>query len=171
MPQLLKRWEEHTFHLLGQEIRLKVKAPHFSEEGQFNRNLMAWGRTAAKAKAAFEAAKEGGTVPAAEDSDALFGSIDPEWAAGVFEKCVRPTEPIGLDGEDGAPPITTGRELFDVANGALVMEVLGKVGELSRLGAAEGKASSSPSTSEPAGTSDGGDSPATSIEPADGPTP
>jgi hypothetical protein len=171
MAQLLKRWEEHTFHLLGQPIRLKVKAPHFSEEGEFNKRLMAWGRTAAKAREAFKIAKEGGTVPSTEDADALFSSLDPTWAAGVFESCVRVVEPIQLEDEPDAPPITTGKELFEIANGALVMEVLGKVGEQARLGLPAGKASSSPSTSEPAGVSDAGASPATSTESADGPTP
>jgi hypothetical protein len=171
MPQLLKRWEEHTFHLLGQPIQLKVKAPHFAEEGEFNKRLMAWGRTATKARDAFKAAKDGGTVPSSEDADALFSSIDPQWAEGVFEKCVRVVDPIQLEDEPDASPITTGKDLFEVANGALVMEVLSKVGEQARLGVAEGKASSSPSTSGLAGMSDAGASPATSIESGDGPTP
>jgi hypothetical protein len=171
MPQLLKRWEEHTFHLLGQPIRLKVKAPHFAEEGEFNRQLMAWGRKATKAREALKASKDSGAPLAAEATDELFQSVDPKWALSVFEKNVRLSEPIELEDEPGGGSITTSGELFDIATQALVMEVIGKVGEMARLSLSEGKASSSPSTSGPAGTSDAGGSPATSTESGDGPTP
>jgi hypothetical protein len=166
MPQLLKRWEAATFHLLGQEIRLEVRAPHFSEEGEFNRRMMAVGLKARPAQAALEALRAGQEI-APDALDALFASVDPKWAAGIFAKYVRLPEPVVFDGEE---PVTTGAALFDVANGALVQEVLQKVGEMSRLGAAEGKVSSSPSTSGPAGTMADGASPVTSTGSADGPT-
>jgi hypothetical protein len=167
MPQLLKRWEDATVHLFGQEIRIRVKAPSFSAEPEFNRRMVEFGMKAKPARAALAALASGEELPAGT-YEALFDTIDQKWAASIFEGCVRVPEPISLEGEEEAP-ITDGAGLFAVANGALVMEVLNKVSEMSRLGAAEGKASSSPSTSGPAGKTDAGASPAMSTVTADGP--
>jgi len=169
MPQLLKRWEAATFHLFGHEIRAEVKAPSFSDEPEFNRRMMGIGAKAAPARAALAAIESGQEVPA-EVYEALFSAADPKWSAEVFAKCVRVPDPITLEGEEGEP-ITSGAGLFEIANGALVMEVLNKVSEMSRLGAAEGKASSSPSTSGPAGTTSDGGSPVTRTETVDGVAP
>ena len=165
--QLLKRWEPATFHLLGQEIRLEVRAPHFSEEGEFNRRMMTVGLKARPAQEALRALQAGEDFPA-DALDALFASVDPKWASGIFARYVRLPDPVTFEGEE---PITTGAALFEAANGALVQAVLQKVGELSRLGAAEGKAFSSPSTSGPAGMMPDGASPATSTGSGDGTTP
>jgi hypothetical protein len=167
MPQLLKRWEAATFHLFGQEIRAEVKAPSFADEPEFNRRMLAFAGKAKGARAALAALQSGAEVPE-ESYEALFNAIDPAWAGDVFAKCFRLREPVQLEGEEGAP-IATGAGLFEVANGPFVMEVLNKVAEMSRLGAAEGKASSSPSTSEPAGKIVDGASPAMSTGNGDGP--
>jgi len=169
MPQLLKRWEAATFHLFGHEIRAEVKAPSFADEPEFNRNMVSFGMKAKPARAVLAAMATGEEIPA-EAYEGLFNTIDPKWAGSIFAKCIRLPEPIMLEGEDGSP-ITTGAGLFEIANGTLVMEVLNKVAEMSRLGAAEGKASSSPSTSGPAGTTSDGDSPAKLTETVDGVAP
>ena len=123
MSQLLKRWEPSTFYLLGQEIRLEVRAPHFSEEAEFNRRMMTVGLKARPAQEALRALQAGEEI-APEALDALFASVDPKWAAGIFARYVRLPEPVTFDGEE---PITTGAALFDAANGALVQAVLQKV--------------------------------------------
>ncbi len=169
MPQLLKRWEAATFYLFGQEIRVEVKAPSFADEPEFNRRMMQFGAKAAPAKEALIALKEGREL-SPEVYETLFSAVDPKWAATIFEKCLRLPEPVTLEGEDGTP-ITTGTGLLEIANGSFVMDVLNKVAERARLGAAEGKASSSPSTSGPAGTTSDGGSPVTRTETVDGVAP
>ncbi len=165
MTQLLKRWEEGTFDLLGQKIRLKVKAPLFDEAPDFLRKMMVFGRAGFKAQHA-----EAGDVEAqASGADSMFASLDPKWVRDVFTKCVRPSEAILVDDEPDAKPIQTGADVYEIANASLVLDVLAKVQELVMLGAAEGKASSSPSTSAAGtGTTDAGGSPVTSTEPGDG---
>ncbi len=168
MTQLLKRWEESDFELLGQRIRLKVKAPLFDEAPEFLRKMTAFGRSAVKARDA----TAGDVEAQASGADSMFASLDAKWVQDVFTKCVRPSEPILVEDEPDAKPIQTGADLYEVANAALVLQVLAKVQELVMLGAAEGKASSSPSTSAAGtGMTDAGGSPATSTEPGDGTAP
>ncbi len=165
MTQLLKRWEEGTFDLLGQKIRLKIKAPLFDEAPDFLRKMTVFGRAGLKAQQAE------GVDAQASGADSMFASLDPKWVKDVFAKCVRPSEPILIDDEPDAKPIQTGADVYEIANAALVLDVLAKVQELVMLGAAEGKASSSPSTSAAGtGTTVDGGSPVTNIEPEDGPT-
>lgn len=165
MTQLLKRWEESTFDLLGQTIRLKIKAPLFDEAPDFLRMMTAFGRSAVRAQGTAEDDLEG----KASGVDSMFGSLDPKWVRGVFSTCVRPAEPILVEDEPDEKPIQTGADLYEVANAALVLQVLAKVQDLVMLGAAEGKASSSPSTSAAGtGMTDDGGSPATITGPADG---
>ncbi len=171
MSQLLKRWDEGTYDLFGQRIRLKVKAPLFDEAPEFLRKMTAFSRTAALAQSAVGTGDVEATVGGA---DSMFAAIDTKWARDVFLKCVVPIEPIFVedDGPD-AKPITTGAELYEIANIPLVLQVLYKVQRMAMLGPTEGKASASPSMSG-AGPGqeipDSGNSPAMSIEPVDGPT-
>ncbi len=168
MTQLLKRWEERSFHLLGQSIRVKVRAPLFDEAPAFLRQMMAFGRAGLKT----QQAEGSGLEAQASGADSMFGSLDPKWVRDVFSKCVRPAEPILLEDEPDAKPIQTGADLYEVANVALVLDILSTVQELVMLGAGEGKGSSSPSTSAAGtGTTDGGGSPATSTGPGDGTAP
>lgn len=152
---LLKRWHEKTFHQGGQPLALKLKALSFSESPEFLRKLMAVSRAA-------QAAQKDGSV------ESIFTALDPEWVKAVFTKWVRPTAPIEL--EDGGK-VETGEALFDVVSPGVAAAVLFEIQKLAMLTEAEGKGSSSPSTSEPAGMSGAGASPATSIESGDGPTP
>jgi hypothetical protein len=166
VTQLLKRWEESTFELLGQSIRLKVKAPLFDEAPEFLRKMIAFGRAGVKASTAE------GVDAQASGADSMFASLDAKWVRSVFAGCIRPSEPILVEDEPDAKPIQTGAELYEIANAALVLQVLAKVQELVMLGAAEGKASSSPSTSAVGtGMMDAGGSPVTSTGPEDGTAP
>src|SRR5512139_3283703 len=124
MAQLLKRWEEGTFDLLGQQIRLKVKAPSFDDAGEFLRKMAAFARAASRAQTAVRT----GADETGEGAESMFAAIDAKWTREIFAKCVRPVEPILVedDGPDGKP-IQTGAEVYEVANTALVLQVLYKV--------------------------------------------
>jgi len=168
MTQLLKRWEEGTFDLLGQQIRLKVKAPLFDEAPDFLRKMTAFGRTAGKAQLAMTE----GAEALANGADNMFAALDAKWVRDVFTKCVRLAEAILIEDEEGAKPIQTGADLYEIANAALVLQVLAAVQRLVMLGADEGKAFSSPSTSDAGtGMTDAGVSPATNTGPGDGTAP
>jgi len=145
---------------------LKVKAPLFDEAPDFLRKMTAFGRAGVKAATAE------GVDALASGADSMFASLDAKWVREIFTKCIRPSEPILLEDEPDAKPIQTGADLYEVANAALVLQVLVKVQELVMLGAPEGKASSSPSTfAAGTGRTDAGGSPATSTEPGDGSAP
>lgn len=153
---LLKRWHDRTFYVGGEPLTLKLKALSFGGSADFLRKLMA------ASKAAEEAKKDPANL------ETMFTTIDAAWAKDVFTKSVRLSGSLEVD--EGVT-ITTGAELFEEATPGLVIAVLFQLQKLALVTEAEGKASSSPSTSEPAGTSDAGGSPATSTVPADGPTP
>lgn len=85
-------------------------------------------------------------------------SLDAEWLAGVFARYVNNVAGLEIDGE----PVRTGEALLAVADGPLIFFVIETVRELAGLSESEKKASSSPSTSEPAAGMDAGESPATS---------
>ena len=174
MAQLFKRWEEETFHLLGQEIRLKVKAPSFDDSPEILRKMSAYVAAAKRAtaeRAAAERAAEGTGAPVgASGTEDVLATLDPTWVRSMFTKCVKPAEQIVLDGEEGSP-IQTGEQLYEIANGSLVLQVITKIQGMVFLGEAAGKASSSPSTSgAEAGTApDSGAFPAPITEIVDGP--
>ena len=153
---MLKLWYEETFYQAGQPLALKLKAPLFSDGPEFLRKMTAVSRAVGVAR----------NDP--ESSDSIFTALDPEWVKGLFAKWVRPVAPIEVEGEAA---IESGEGLFGVVSSGVVVQVLFKLQKLALLTEAEGKASSSPSTSEPAGTSGAGGSPATSTENGDGPTP
>lgn len=162
---MLKRWEERTFYLLGQEIRLKIKAPSFDEAPAFMKKMAEFGVAAKEGKAAYDA----GNAAAGAD---LFSLIDPAFARGLFEKNVKPVAETFAEDDDGEPKaIVTGLDVYGIANSVLVLSVLSAVQSLAVLSEPEGKGSGSPSTSAP-GTGPGtiaGISPVMSIAPADGP--
>jgi hypothetical protein len=152
---MLKRWHEKTFHQAGDPLALKLKALSFLEGPDFLRRMMGVARAAAAAQ------KDGGI-------ESIFTALDPEWVKGVFTKSVRPVSPI--ETEEGGK-IETGEALFEVVSPGIAVAILFELQKLAMLTEAEGKASSSPSTSEPAGMSGAGGSPATSTGSGDGPTP
>jgi hypothetical protein len=153
---MLKRWHEKTFHQAGQPLAVKLKALSFSEGPEYLRKMMAVSRAAQAAQ------KDAASV------ESIFTALDPEWVKSVFTRWVRPVAPIEI--EEGAA-IETGEALFEVVSPGIAVAVLFEIQKLAMLTEAEGKASSSPSTSEPAGMSGAGGSPATSTGSGDGPTP
>jgi len=152
---MLKRWHEKTFHQAGDALALKLKALSFAEGPEFLRKMMAVSRAAQAAQ------KDGGV-------ESIFTALDPEWVKSVFVKSVRPVAAIEI--EEGGK-IETGEALYEVVSPGIAVAILFELQKLAMLTEAEGKASSSPSTSEPAGMSGAGDSPATSTGSGDGPTP
>ena len=152
---MLKRWHEKTFHQAGDPLALKLKALSFAEGPEFLRKMMAVSRAAQAAQ------KDGGV-------ESIFTALDSEWVKSVFVKSVRPVAPI--ETEEGGK-IETGEALYEVVSPGIAVAILFELQKLSMMTEAEGKASSSPSTSEPAGMSGAGDSPATSTGSGDGPTP
>ena len=166
MPQFFEEWEEGTFFCRGQKLRLKVKVPLFDEAPEFLRQMNSFGRASDRAN---DSLKSGREIPA-EDADSVFSAIDPKWARGVFAKCVLPAEPIVVQSRGAdAKPIQTGEEVYEIANTPLVLQVLMRIHSMGMMGEVEGKASSSPSTSDAGtGKADGGDSLATSIGPEAG---
>lgn len=149
--QLLKRWHESEFFLAGQPLRLKLKALSFAEAPAFLRTMSDY-------------AKKRNADPSTD----LFEALSADFVRESFEAYVKPAD-ADLTDEDGGR-IESGRDVFKIANPGLAVAVLARLEDLSILTAVTGKDSSSPSTSEPAGTPSASDSPATSTEPADGPS-
>ena len=147
---LLKRWHESEFHLAEQPIRLKLKALSFEEAPPFLRKMKEHG----------DKARDDG------NSEDIFTTLDVAFVLDCFERYVKP---VGELEDEEKGKIASGRDVFAIANPGLVVSVLARLERLAILTAPAGKASSSPSTSEPAG-SDASDSPAMSTEPADGPS-
>jgi hypothetical protein len=144
---LLKTWLPVTVYLAGQPIALKLKAIPFGEFSEFYRRIDAYNRLALEGKALD-----------------VFEAFTPTELRDWFGRWVRIDGDLEFDGER----IITGDDLLRIATLGIVREVIGKLLDFGRLSEAEGKGSSSPSTSEPARATSDGDSPATSIESADG---
>ena len=142
MAKILTRWHEETFHLAGQELKLKIKAPSFAEAPEFLAKMEAIG------KAAF-----------AQDMAGVFSAENATFAAEAFARFVKPDEPI--EDEEGRS-LATGADVYNIGNPGFVLDVLRSVQRYSMLTSTEGKASASPSTSSSAAEASG-DSPATSI--------
>ncbi len=163
---LLKPWEERTFPFLGQEIRLKIKAPSYDEAPDFLKRMAEYGMAAVEAKKARVAGDPTAGV-------GLFSHFDPAFVKATFEKCVKPAADQFVEGSDGeSKPLVTGLDVYQIANSVLVLSVLNDVQSRAMLSDAEGKGSSSPSTSGVGtgeGVPDAGDSPATFTVTADGP--
>lgn len=68
--------------------------------------------------------------------------VSEEMAELAFREFVRNVRGLAVDGE----AITTGAQLYEVADIPLVLFVIGKIAALAKLSDAEGKASASPST-------------------------
>jgi hypothetical protein len=137
---VLKTWIEKTFHFAEQPLELKLKVLSYAEAPPFLKQM--------------DVFRKG-------SYDEAFEKLDSAFAGEVFKKWVRLQSPVELD--DGGR-IETGQALFQIANPGLVWDVLGELYKLASLTVAEGKASSSPSTSS-AETVSGvaaSDSPATS---------
>lgn len=149
--QLLKRWHESEFFLAGQPLRLRLKALSFEEAPPFLRKM-----------------QEHGAKARTDEGADVFETLGADFVRDTFERYVKPAEE--LQDEEGGK-ITSGRDVFSIANPGLAVAVLARLERLAVLTQPEGKASSSPSTSGPAGMKDDGASPATSTGPADGLTP
>lgn len=149
MAKMLARWHEEEFHLAGQPVKLKVKAPSFSEAPPFLAQMEAIG------KAAIE-----------QNMAAVFSAENATFAEQSFARFVKPAEE--LQDEDGKM-LVTGADVFGLGNPGFVLDVLRSIQRYSMLTAAEGKASGSPSTS-PVAEGASGDSPATSTADEAGPS-
>jgi hypothetical protein len=141
MAKILARWHEETFHLAGQPVKLKVKAPSFAEAPEFLARMEAIG------KAAIE-----------QNMAAVFSAENAQFALESFGRFVKPGEE--LQDEDGKP-LVTGADVFGLGNPGFVLDVLRSIQRYSMLTASEGKGSGSPSTS-PVAAGASGDSPAPS---------
>lgn len=95
-----------------------------------------------------------------------FSKLDAELIGDVFEHKVRDVQ--GVETEDG--PVTTGKELLELADQTILMWVLTSLVNANQLSDQEGKASGSPSTSNTEATPSS-ISPAANTVPGDGATP
>lgn len=110
------------------------------------------------------AASEGRMQERDEALREFLESLDDAWLVQVFTNYVQNVAGLEVDGKT----ITTGAELLEFADHALVMYVIHAIEGFAKLSGAAKKASSSPPTSEPvAGTADG-ESPVTSAAHASG---
>lgn len=162
---LLKLREEKAFPFLGQEIRLQFRAPTYDDAPAFLKRMNEYGMAAKRAKEA----RDAGDRTAGAD---LFSLLEPEFVRKTFEACVKPAPDQFVEADDGGPkPLVTGLDVYEIANSVLVLAVMNEIQSRAVLSLAEGKASSSPSTSGAGAgmaTPDSGGSPANSIEPEDG---
>ncbi len=156
--RIIARWHEREFFLAGQPLKLKLKALSHEEAPEFIKRMMGFIGEARKAR-------DANNVGSLYDP---FASLDPEFARACFEKWVRPAEQ--LEDEDHVA-ITTGLDVYGLANSGMALSVLTALQEYAVLTEKEGKAFSSPSTSGAGtGTTGAGSSPAISTGPEGGPT-
>jgi len=97
----------------------------------------------------------------------FFDSVPDGFVESAFRDYVRNVSGLVVDGA----PATTGEALLAVADQQTVMDVLEQISIFAKLSAAQKNDSSSPSTSGPAAPTDGGATPAPSVESEDGTRP
>jgi len=149
-----KRWLPVTYRVgdTGEAITMEIRRLKYPESSPFNLAL-------AKAWAAFgDTSKESTRAEQALAQQRFYESLPLDRVEEAFRSWVRNVG--GIEGDDG--PITTGEQLYEIADENLVLFVLSSIRAHSTLSAEEGKASASPSTSEPelVRETDAGESPA-----------
>ncbi len=160
-----KRWLPVTYQVgdSGEAITMEIRRLRYPESSPFNLSL-------AKAWAAFgNTTKESSRADQALAQQRFYESLPLDKVEEAFRDWVRNVG--GIEDDDGE--ITTGERLYEVADENLVLFVLSAIRANSTLSAEEGKASASPSTSEPelARETDGGVSPAGPAGNGDGTSP
>ena len=158
----IKKWQRVTHEGLG--ISLEIGRLSYSQKPQ----LAVMAADVLGPLLAVGGGDEAGST-LAQKSAALkeaFSKLDAELIGDVFEHKVRDVQ--GVETEDG--PVTTGKELLEVADQTILMWVLTSLVSANQLSDQEGKASGSPSISSTEATPSS-ISPAANTEPGDGATP
>lgn len=138
----LKRWHRVPYQVAeGLSITMELKRLKRHEARPLQKLLGKLFRKSALAK-------NEDLTPAekAEVLEQVYDDIPEEQLKAWFAGCVRRVEGLVIDGD----PVTSGEALLDEADDQLVLHLLFKLFELSKLTDPEGKGSSSRSTSSPA---------------------
>ncbi len=145
-------------------ITMELRRLKRAEAKEFQRKFAPMQKALMKAGAL---AESGNVAEQFEGMEAVAAAIPEEDVAQAFEKNVRKVGGLAVEGV----PITTGPELFEVADDAIVMFVVSQLYGLIRLSEVEGKGSASSSTSSGAGLNAGTSSAATCTASEAGTTP
>lgn len=157
--KLIKVWNRFEVKVGDATVSMKIKRLRYGEAGPVLMTIL-------RALVAREDMKD--DAPNADRlvaTEVFLAALDVATVRDAFEKYVKDVE--GLETEEG--PVTTGIGLYEVADVARLLEVLGELRRLSNLTAAEADFFDSPSTSSSTPAPSSTSSDAGSIGSVDGP--
>ena len=159
----IRRYKRETFRWQGAEFTARIKRPQFREQAALKEVMTGTFAAMGALQEMSEAAKADPGQQAAMVAQ-IFRALNPDLVERTFRACVSGVEGLYLADDDGAEaqPITNGADLLDVADEALVVDVLLRIFHACNLSPSEGKGSASPSMSSPEGETHGSGSDATS---------